>query len=132
MLVTSGSRGGGLYFQKATTVIILSPEWTPAKEDQLVGRAYRIGQTQQVQVYRLLAKNSMDVRVLELQRLKNSKRNALLDLHMTKDDNITETEADEREETLHQVDEVRGWTLEEFQEMVGCLSPFTLYVNEAI
>jgi SNF2 family DNA or RNA helicase len=60
MLVTSAAGGVGLNLQTATSIIIDSPEWSPAKEEQLIGHAYRIRQINTVHVFRLVAKYSMN------------------------------------------------------------------------
>jgi SNF2 family DNA or RNA helicase len=118
LLITSGSGGVGLNLFAATTIIIVCPEWSPAKDDQLVGRAYRMGQRESVEVYRLVANHSMDQRVVEVQKLKNNKTNALLDLHKTERDGITAGEARKRKVMLETVDHVRQLDLEEFKGQV--------------
>ncbi|MBB5912610.1 superfamily II DNA or RNA helicase [Nocardia transvalensis] len=58
--------GVGLNIQAASVVIIAEPQWKPSSEDQAVARAHRMGQTRKVQVYRLLAKGSVDERIREI------------------------------------------------------------------
>jgi SNF2 family DNA or RNA helicase len=48
-------------------VFILDPWWNPAVEAQAIDRAHRIGQTRPVIAYRLLARNTVEERVLQLQ-----------------------------------------------------------------
>lgn len=60
--------GVGLSVQAASVVIIAEPQWKPGTEDQAVARAHRMGQVRRVQVHRLLAKDSVDERIRELQQ----------------------------------------------------------------
>ena len=50
----------------ADTVIHFDPWWNPAVEDQATDRAHRIGQTKVVNVYRLIAKSSVEEKILQL------------------------------------------------------------------
>jgi len=59
--------GVGLNVQAASVVIITEPQWKPGTEDQAVARAHRMGQVRKVQVHRLLAKDSVDERIREVQ-----------------------------------------------------------------
>ncbi|MEV6769676.1 DEAD/DEAH box helicase [Nocardia sp. NPDC051030] len=58
--------GVGLNIQAASVVIITEPQWKPSSEDQAIARAHRMGQTRTVQVHRLLAKDSVDERIVEI------------------------------------------------------------------
>jgi SNF2 family DNA or RNA helicase len=57
----------GLNLTAADYVFILDPWWNPAVEAQAVDRAHRIGQTRPVIAYRLLARNTVEERVAQLQ-----------------------------------------------------------------
>lgn len=59
--------GVGLNIQAASVVIIAEPQWKPSTEEQAVARAHRMGQVRKVQVHRLLAKESVDERIREIQ-----------------------------------------------------------------
>lgn len=50
----------------ADYVVHLDPWWNPAVEDQATDRAYRIGQTRPVNVIRLVVKDSLEEKILEL------------------------------------------------------------------
>lgn len=54
------SGGTGLNIQTASVVIICEPQFKPSIENQAISRAYRMGQTRNVLVYRLLCENSVD------------------------------------------------------------------------
>jgi hypothetical protein len=70
-LISLKAGGLGLNLTAAGYVFLLDPWWNPAVEAQAVDRAHRIGQTQQVFAYRLIARDTVEEKVLELQ---NSKR----------------------------------------------------------
>jgi SNF2 family DNA or RNA helicase len=62
--------GVGINLQAASIVIITEPQWKPSTEDQAIARAHRMGQVRTVQVHRLLAKDSVDERIREIQENK--------------------------------------------------------------
>jgi superfamily II DNA or RNA helicase len=70
-LVSLKAGGLGLNLTAAEYVFLLDPWWNPAVEAQAVDRAHRIGQTRQVFAYRLIARDTVEEKVLELQ---NNKR----------------------------------------------------------
>jgi non-specific serine/threonine protein kinase len=69
-LMTLKVGGVGLNLTEADYVILFDPWWNPASEAQAIDRTHRIGQTKPVFVYRLIAKNSIEEKVLELQKKK--------------------------------------------------------------
>lgn len=60
----------GLNLQCASRVYITSPNWNPCIELQAIGRAYRKGQTECVTCVRLLMKNTVEERCMEIQNAK--------------------------------------------------------------
>jgi SNF2 family DNA or RNA helicase len=70
MLLSLKAGGLGLTLTAADHVYILDPWWNPAVEDQAADRAYRIGQEDPVIVHRLVAQDSIEERILELQQRK--------------------------------------------------------------
>ncbi|MCP4501312.1 MAG: DEAD/DEAH box helicase [Deltaproteobacteria bacterium] len=58
--------GTGLTLTAANAVVHLDPWWNPAAMDQASDRAHRIGQSREVTVYRLLAKGTVEERILEM------------------------------------------------------------------
>ncbi|MEM9237863.1 MAG: DEAD/DEAH box helicase, partial [Verrucomicrobiota bacterium] len=71
-LISLKAGGYGLNLTAADAVIHMDPWWNPAVEAQASDRAHRIGQTQPVTVYRLLARDSVEERVRRLQQAKQS------------------------------------------------------------
>ena len=70
MLVSLKAGGTGLNLTAADHVFLLDPWWNPAVEDQAADRAHRIGQERPVMVYRLVAKDTVEERILALQERK--------------------------------------------------------------
>lgn len=70
MLLSLKAGGLGLTLTAADHVFIVDPWWNPAAEDQAADRAYRIGQNNPVIVHRLVAKDTIEERILELQARK--------------------------------------------------------------
>jgi superfamily II DNA or RNA helicase len=69
-LISLKAGGLGLNLHAAEYVYLLDPWWNPAVEAQAIDRAHRIGQTRQVFAYRLIARDTVEEKVLELQRTK--------------------------------------------------------------
>lgn len=70
--------GVGLNLTGANYVIHLDPWWNPAIEQQATDRAYRIGQEQNVTVYHLITKNSIEEKIIRLHKSKRDLADALL------------------------------------------------------
>jgi len=66
-LISLKAGGVGLNLTQADTVIHYDPWWNPAVETQATDRAHRIGQTQRVMVYKLVAQGTIEERILALQ-----------------------------------------------------------------
>ncbi len=78
-LISLKAGGTGLNLTAATYVIHLDPWWNPAAEDQATDRAHRIGQEQHVTVYRLVAANTVEDGILDMQAAKRAVVEGLLD-----------------------------------------------------
>ncbi|WP_322936654.1 DEAD/DEAH box helicase [Nocardioides bizhenqiangii] len=65
-LISLKAGGVGLTLTEADYVFVLDPWWNPAAEAQAVDRAHRIGQTAHVHVYRLVASDTIEEKVMEL------------------------------------------------------------------
>ena len=70
-LVSLKAGGTGLNLTGASVVIHADPWWNSAAEDQATDRAHRIGQTKDVMVYKVIAKDSIEERILALQETKS-------------------------------------------------------------
>jgi superfamily II DNA or RNA helicase len=69
-LISLKAGGVGLNLPQADTVIHYDPWWNPAAENQATDRAHRIGQKNQVFVYKLVAQGTIEERILALQARK--------------------------------------------------------------
>lgn len=78
-LISLKAGGTGLTLTRAGYVIHLDPWWNPAVEDQATDRAHRLGQHQVVHVYRLIARETVEEKVLELHQHKRELARAVLD-----------------------------------------------------
>ena len=71
-LISLKAGGTGLNLTGADIVVLLDPWWNAAAEAQAEDRAHRIGQTRPVSVYRVIAKDTVEERILELQERKRA------------------------------------------------------------
>ena len=78
-LISLRAGGTGLNLTAADYVIHLDPWWNPAVEDQASDRAHRIGQQRPVTVYRLIVRDSIEEKILDLHRSKRDLASDLLE-----------------------------------------------------
>ncbi len=78
-LISLKAGGVGLNLTAADTVIHYDPWWNPAAEQQATGRAHRIGQKNPVFVYKMIAKGTVEERILEMQEKKSAIIDSVLD-----------------------------------------------------
>ncbi|MFY0674241.1 MAG: DEAD/DEAH box helicase [Bacteroidia bacterium] len=71
-LISLKAGGVGLNLTKADYVFILDPWWNPFAEKQAIDRAYRIGQKSHVFSYKFITKNTIEEKILQLQRKKKT------------------------------------------------------------
>ncbi|MFK7871797.1 MAG: DEAD/DEAH box helicase [Oligoflexales bacterium] len=91
MLLSLKAAGVGLNLTAADHVYILDPWWNPAAEDQAADRAHRIGQQKPVLVHKVVAKGTVEERILMLQDAKRQMGRSIMEegtgaLQLTKDD----------------------------------------------
>ncbi len=86
-LISLKAGGTGLNLTAADYVYIVDPWWNPAVENQAIDRVYRIGQDKNVMAYRIIAKNTIEEKILELQ----SKKKQLASDIIQTDENIMKT-----------------------------------------
>jgi superfamily II DNA or RNA helicase len=78
-LISLKAGGTGLTLTEADYCILLDPWWNPATENQAVDRTHRIGQTRNVMVYRLVAKDTIEEKVMALKAVKAELFSSVLD-----------------------------------------------------
>lgn len=69
-LISLKAGGTGLNLTQASYVFILDPWWNPAVESQAIDRTHRMGQTQKVFAYKMIARGTIEEKILELQKTK--------------------------------------------------------------
>ncbi|MEO8680484.1 MAG: DEAD/DEAH box helicase [Vicinamibacterales bacterium] len=77
-LISLKAGGTGLNLTAAENVFLLDPWWNPAVEMQAIDRTHRIGQTKPVFAYRLVARDTVEERILELQAHKRALADAIM------------------------------------------------------
>ena len=77
-LISLKAGGIGLNLTAAEYVFLLDPWWNPAAEAQAIDRAHRIGQARHVFAYRLIAKDTVEEKVAEMQASKRQLADAIL------------------------------------------------------
>ncbi|KAL4070790.1 SNF2 family N-terminal domain-containing protein [Scleroderma citrinum] len=98
LLVSLKAGGVGLNLTAAQRVYLMDPYWNPAVENQAVDRIHRLGQTRPVTTVKLIIENSIEDRLLEVQRKKTELAN------MTLGQNFSKAELLQRRmEELHQL-----------------------------
>lgn len=78
-LISLKAGGVGLNLPGADTVILIDLWWNPAVEMQAISRAHRIGQKENVEVYRLITRGTIEEKILELQESKKHLVSSVLD-----------------------------------------------------
>jgi SNF2 family DNA or RNA helicase len=71
-LISLKAGGVGLNLSGADTVFHFDPWWNPAVEDQATDRAHRLGQTRIVTAYKLIARNTVEEKIVRLQEKKRA------------------------------------------------------------
>lgn len=82
------SGGTGLNIQSASVVILCEPQIKPSIENQAISRAYRMGQSRTVLVYRLLCDDTIDERITDLLAEKQGEFDAFADDSVAADDTL--------------------------------------------
>jgi SNF2 family DNA or RNA helicase len=77
-LISLKAGGVGLNLTAASYVFLLDPWWNPAVETQAIDRAHRIGQTRAVFAYRLIARDTVEEKIIELQKEKRALADAIV------------------------------------------------------
>jgi superfamily II DNA or RNA helicase len=69
-LISLKAGGVGLNLTAADYVYLLDPWWNPAAEDQAIDRSHRIGQTRKVFAYKMICRNTVEEKIIQLQQKK--------------------------------------------------------------
>ena len=77
-MISLKAGGFGLNLTAAEYVFLLDPWWNPAVEAQAIDRTHRIGQSREVFAYRLVAENTIEDKIVELQQRKRDLADTIL------------------------------------------------------
>ena len=78
-LISIKAGGVGLNLTEANYVFIIDPWWNPFVEKQAIDRTHRIGQDKNVNIYKFISKNSIEEKILNLQKSKQEMSENLID-----------------------------------------------------
>jgi superfamily II DNA or RNA helicase len=92
--ISTDAGGLGLNLQAASFVINLDLPWNPARVEQRIGRAHRIGQTLPVNVINMIALNTVEQRVLEVLYRKQELFDEILDVELDPATGTLKTDVD--------------------------------------
>lgn len=81
-LISLKAGGTGLNLTSASIVVHFDPWWNPSVENQASDRAHRIGQKQVVDVFKLIAKNTVEEKVIGLQESKKDLIDNIMDANL--------------------------------------------------
>lgn len=94
-LISLKAGGTGLNLTSASYVLHLDPWWNPAVEDQATDRAYRIGQKNVVEVVKLIAKDTIEEKIVLLQEEKRMLINNIIDGNNISESNLNKISSGE-------------------------------------
>lgn len=94
-LISLKAGGTGLNLTGADTVILYDIWWNPAVEQQAADRAYRMGQTKDVQVIKLISKGTIEEKINELQEKKKNLTNEVIQSNDLPSQHLTEEDIKE-------------------------------------
>ena len=78
LILTTSVGGLGLTLTGADVVIFVEHDWNPMKDLQAMDRAHRLGATRTVNVYRLILKDTLEEKIMSLQRFKEHLAKSLI------------------------------------------------------
>ena len=79
-LISLKAGGTGLNLVSANNVIIVDPWWNLSVQNQATDRVHRIGQTKEVNIIKLITKESIEEKIVDIQNQKNELSTSLLDI----------------------------------------------------
>ena len=106
VFISTDAGGLGLNLQAADVVINVDLPWNPAKLEQRIGRAHRIGQKNVVNVINLVVENTIEERVLEIIYQKQQLFAAMFDTDMAEINLAARSRVEEMRELVRQLVEI--------------------------
>jgi len=98
-LISLKAGGVGLNLTTANKVFLIDPWWNPAAEEQAIDRVHRLGQTKDVEVIRIVAADTVESRIIEIQNRKKE----IFDMAINK---MGSTRRETREQRLNELKEL--------------------------
>ena len=90
-MVTTAVGGEGLNLSSANVVIMFDHDYNPTVDMQAIDRAHRIGQRRVLNVYRLITKDTLEERIMGIQKFKTNLANAIVNIDNASIKNIKES-----------------------------------------
>lgn len=91
LLVTTMVGGYGLNLTSANVVIMFDHDYNPTVDMQAIDRAHRLGQKNILNVYRLITKDTLEEKIMGIQRFKTNLANAIVNIDNASIKNIEES-----------------------------------------
>lgn len=91
LLVTKAIGGVGLNLSSANCVIMFDSDYNPTVDMQAIDRAHRIGQKRVLNVYRLITKDTLEEKIMGIQKFKTNLANAIVNIDNSSIKNIKES-----------------------------------------
>jgi TATA-binding protein-associated factor len=102
-LVTTAVGGEGLNLSSANVVIMFDHDYNPTVDMQAIDRAHRIGQKRVLNVYRLITKDTLEERIMGIQKFKTNLANAIVNIDNASIKNIKESNLPELLENIRDI-----------------------------
>ena len=83
-LISLKAGGVGLNLTAADYVFLVDPWWNPAVENQAIDRSYRIGQTKHVMAYKMICKDTIEEKIVDLQKNKKHVSDSIIQIDHSK------------------------------------------------
>ena len=111
VLVAQVVAGGvGMNIQAASVVVLCEPQIKPSMEDQAIARAYRIGQSRNVLVYRLCSNESIDEGIISMLKKKRDQFDSFADRSVSGDESLALTENDMKAILKTEIERCRNYS----------------------
>jgi TATA-binding protein-associated factor len=103
LLVTKAIGGEGLNLSSANCVIMFDHDYNPTVDMQAIDRAHRIGQKRVLNVYRLITKDTLEEKIMGIQKFKINLADAIVNIDNASIKNIKESKLPELLENVRDI-----------------------------
>ena len=105
LLVTTAVGGEGLNLSSANTVIMFDHDYNPTVDMQAIDRAHRIGQKRVLNVYRLITSDTLEQRIMGIQRFKKNLAEAIVNIDNASIKNLEQSRLPELLENMKDLED---------------------------